>query len=103
MPKFNLGHLKSQKFAGFVFSVFVCFMAGVVQVSEASTQAVVMGIVALYTAFVGGRTWSDNAALKFGGTVGTPDNPPPAKPAVPVTTVVKKIVATPPKKDEEVD
>jgi hypothetical protein len=86
--KFDFGHLRSQKFAGFVFGVFVCFLAGVFQVSEASTQAVVMGVVGLYTAFVGGRAWSDSAALKFGGTVGASDNEP---------SVVKKL----PKKDDD--
>lgn len=98
--KFDLGHLRSQKFAGFVFSVFVCFLAGIFQVSEASTQAVVMGIVALYTAFVGGRTWSDNAALKFGSTVGTPDV---SSTKAPPTTTKKSAIVTPKKDDNEID
>jgi hypothetical protein len=59
-----------------------------------------MGVVGLYGLFVGGRTWTDQAALKFGGTPADPPSPP--KPAV--TTVVKKILAAPPKeKNDEVD
>ncbi len=66
--KFDFGHLKSQKFAGFIFGAFLCFVAGMAM-SESKGSGVIMGIVGLYGAFVGGRAWSDNAALKFGGGV----------------------------------
>lgn len=85
---FDYGHLKSQKFAGLVISIIACFCAGLFLISEPTTSAVVMGIVALYASFVGGRTLSDNAALKFGGKVNTTDND---------VSVVKKL----PKKGEK--
>jgi hypothetical protein len=72
VAKFDMGHLRSQKFAALVFCVFVIFVAAFVLVAEVFST-LVMGIVALYTAFVGGRAWSDGQALKFGGTVNTVD------------------------------
>jgi len=90
---FDLGHLRSQKFAGFVFATVACFLAGLFQFSEASTQAVCMSVVALYTAFVGGRTMSDNAALKFSQPERAQDVPPAKKPPAPPKE----------KKDNEVD
>lgn len=65
--KWNLGHLRSQKFAGLIFCTTLCFCAGLFQYSEPTTSVVIMGIVGCFTAFVGGRAWSDNAAMKFGG------------------------------------
>jgi uncharacterized membrane protein YeaQ/YmgE (transglycosylase-associated protein family) len=72
--KLNLGHLHSQKFAGLIFGIVACFLAGFFMESEPTTSAVVMGIVGLYTAFVGGRAWSDNATMKYrGGPIGLGD------------------------------
>jgi len=93
--KFNFGHLRSQKFAGFIFAAFLCFAAGWVMETEPTTSAVVMGIVGLYGLFVGGRTWTDQAALKFGShpvDAPTPQQAP--------ATVTKKAALTAPKKEE---
>ncbi len=86
---FNYGHLRSQKFAGLIIGFIMCFCAGLFLISEPTTSAVIMGIVGLYGLFVGGRTLSDNAALKFGGTTNTTDTD---------VSVVKKI---PKKEDKE--
>lgn len=63
----NMNHLRSQKFAGFLFAATLCFFAGIFQYSEPTTSAVIMGIVGCYTAFVGGRAYQDGAQLKYGG------------------------------------
>jgi len=89
MKKRDYGHLKSQKFAALIFCVFVLCVAAMVLAAEIFST-LVMGVVALYGAFAGARTISDNAALKFGAPA--QDNKPavlPAHPAV-VTAVVKK-------------
>ncbi len=64
--KLDLGHLRSQKFAGFLFAALLCFFAGIFQYSEPTTANVIMGIVGCYTAFVGGRAYQDGANLKYG-------------------------------------
>ncbi len=66
LKNFKWGHMASQKFAGFIFGAFLCLVAGI-SMSEGKGSTVVMGIVGLYTAFVGGRAWSDNAAIRWGG------------------------------------
>jgi len=86
---FNFGHLRSQKFAGLIIGIVACFCAGFFLISEPTTSAVVMGIVGLYGLFVGGRTWSDNVAVRFGGA------------APSATDVEASVVKRLPKKDEE--
>lgn len=90
---FDLGHLRSQKFAALVFCAAVCFGAGFAFTHEIFST-LVMGLVALYTTFVGGRAYSDGQALKFGTTVD------PAQKAPATTTVKKPLTA---KEKEEVD
>jgi hypothetical protein len=70
---FDFGHLSSQKFAGLVFCVFLLFTAGFF-LPLAAFGNLVMGVTGLYTAFVGGRAYSDGQALKFGGTIATTDS-----------------------------
>ncbi len=70
--KFDAGHLKSQKFAGFIFGSLLCLIAGIC-LSEGKGSGVVMGIVGMYTAFVGGRAWSDGQARKYGTTLNSVD------------------------------
>lgn len=65
-PGFDAGHFKSQKFAGMVFCVFLLFTAGFF-LPLAAFGNLVMGVTALYTAFVGGRAWSDTQSLKYSG------------------------------------
>lgn len=95
MTKRNrFGHLSSQKYSGLIFCVAVLF-AGALITSAAAFSNLVMGIVGLYGAFVGGRAWSDGQALKAG-----------VQPAD--VSVIKKlplVPATPLKKDkpDEVD
>jgi hypothetical protein len=90
--KFNFGHMHSQKFAGLIFGIIACFCAGLFLISEPTTSAVIMGIVGLYTAFVGGRAWSDNAAMRYGGAVNTTDVE---------TSTVKRLPKKEEKKEED--
>ena len=99
--KFNFGHLSSQKFAALIFAILVCFGAGFA-FSHDVFSTLVMGIVALYTAFVGGRAWSDGQAIKFGQLPSAVD----ASQKAPAPPVVKKaaLTAQAPKEDAgEVD
>ena len=91
--RFNFGHLHSQKFAGFVFGTFVLVIAAAF-LSVAQFSTLVMGVCGLYGAFVGGRAWSDNASLKYGGTVNTVDAE---------TSVVKKLPNAEEKKEDDKD
>jgi len=70
--KFNLGHMASQKFAGLVFCVFLLTIAGFL-LSAAAFGNLALAVTGLYTAFVGGRAWSDGQSLKFGGGMGPGD------------------------------
>jgi hypothetical protein len=71
--KFNLlGHMASQKFAGLIICVIVL---GIVAffMAPGNFGNLALAITGLYTAFVGGRAWSDGQSLKFGGGVGQGD------------------------------
>ena len=68
--KFSLaGHMASQKFAALVFCVSVLFGAACFMTAAAFGN-LALAVTGLYTAFVGGRAWSDGQVLKFGGTLG---------------------------------
>jgi hypothetical protein len=69
---FDLGHLSSQKFAGMVFCVAV-LIAGGFWLPLTAFGNLVMGVTGIYTAFVGGRAYSDMQTLKYGGSVGGGD------------------------------
>jgi len=63
---FNFGHLHSQKFAALIFCVIaICAVAFFLE--AAAFGNVCLAVTGLYTAFVGGRAWSDSAAMKFRG------------------------------------
>lgn len=65
-----LMHMASQKFAALVFCVAVLFVAAFF-LTAAAFGNLALAVTGLYTAFVGGRAWSDGQVLKFGGTLGT--------------------------------
>lgn len=72
VKKFNLGHLKSQKFAGLIICVLVLAICAFFM-AAGNFGNLALGITGLYTAFVGGRAWSDGQSLKFGGATGPGD------------------------------
>ena len=67
-----MGHLSSQKFAALVFCVFALSVTAFL-LPAAAFGNLALAVTGLYTAFVGGRAWSDGQSLKYGGTVNTVD------------------------------
>lgn len=91
-------HMASQKFAALVFCVSVLFGAACFMTAAAFGN-LALAVTGLYTAFVGGRAWSDGQVLKFGGTLGQAGDTDQA-------SVVHKLPtkpAEPEEKDEEID
>jgi hypothetical protein len=73
------GHLASQKYSALLFCVAVLVVASKV-ITLAAFSNLVMGVVGLYTAFVGGRAWSDGQALKYTGQAADMPAVPQQKP-----------------------
>jgi hypothetical protein len=63
------GHLSSQKFAALIFCVFVLAVVAFFM-TPAAFGNLCLAVTGLYTAFVGGRAYSDGQTLKFAGTQG---------------------------------